>query len=176
MTARCSGESCAIALSILARLSLRHVLGRGTDLFQLKGVVELCARAFNMFLAQPIDRHVHYDPINPRVKGGVAAEAFDRLPRLDKALLGQVPGVLFVMDHVVNHSENSCPVTGYQLIKCLGLAGLTPLDQIHVRYISLSQSRFRLHYWTEPAAISFNSESLRSRNGVAIRRDIPPSD
>jgi hypothetical protein len=55
------------------------------------------------------------------------------------------------MDHVVNHAEYSCSVTSYQLVECLGITGLASFHQIQFRHIGLSQSRFRLHDWTELA-------------------------
>jgi len=48
--------------------------------------------------------------------------------------------------------------------QCFGIAGLALFYQVEFRDIGLSRSRFRMHYWTETAAISFNSESLRSRS------------
>jgi hypothetical protein len=35
----------------------------------LNCIVELSAAAFDLLFAQPIDRHVHDDAINPGVKG-----------------------------------------------------------------------------------------------------------
>src|SRR4029450_2412767 len=65
------------------------------------------------------------------------------------AVLSQVPGVLLAMYHVVNHAEYSCPVASYQLVKCFGITGLASSHQVQFRHIDLSQSRFRLHDWTE---------------------------
>src|SRR6266542_151378 len=128
-----------------------------------------------MLFAQPIDRHVHNDPINPSVKLRAPAKAFDRLPSFEKAVLSQVPGVLLVMHHVVNHAKYSCSVAGYQLVECFGVASLASSHQVQFRYIGVSQSRFRLHDWTEPALISFNGNNLRNRTGDATQRGIRPS-
>src|ERR1051325_2645096 len=47
------------------RLCSRNRFGCGINFLELCCVVELGACAFDMFFAQPIDRHVHNDPINP---------------------------------------------------------------------------------------------------------------
>src|SRR5437879_11776254 len=99
------------------RIGLWHGLRRGIDLFQLNSIIELGSAGFDLSLTQPVDSHVHHDPVNPGVKRRLSAKAPDRFPGFDKALLRQVPGVLFVMDHVINHSEYPCPVAGYQLVK-----------------------------------------------------------
>src|SRR5438270_13199799 len=128
-----------------------------------------------MLFAQPIDRHVHDDPINPRVKRGAPTKALDRLPSFEKAVLSQVPGVLLTVHHVVNHAEYSCPVASYQLVECSGVTGLASFYQVQFRHIGLRQSRFRLHDWTERVLISFNAENCQYRNGDATRRDTRPS-
>ena len=79
----------------------------------------------------------------------MTAEAADRLPRLHETVLGQIPGVLLVMHHVIDHAKNSCSVTGNQLVECLGVTGLASFHQIEFRDIGLSRSRFRMHDWTE---------------------------
>src|SRR3954466_1885743 len=116
-----------------------------------------------MLFAQPIDRHVHNDAVNPCVKGRASAKALYRFPRFEEAVLSQVPCVLLTMDHVVNHAEHACAVAGYQLVECFGVTSLTSSDQVQFRYIGLSRSRFRLHDWTERAlfhstAIIFRTE------------------
>src|SRR4029077_9690287 len=122
----------------------------------------------------PIDRHVHDDAINPGVKGRLTAEASNRLPCLEEALLSEIPCVLFAMDHVVNHAEYSCPVAGYQLVECFGVTVLASFYQVQFRHIGLRQSRFRLHDWTERALISFNAENCLGRSDGATQRDIRP--
>ena len=79
------------------------------------------------------------------------------------------------MDHIIDHGEYPCSVADHELVEGFGLAGLTSLDQFQIRYIDLSQSRFRFHIRREPEL--FHSTAFNGcRNGVAIRRDIHPSD
>src|SRR5262249_56911979 len=94
----------------------------------------------------------------------------------EKTVLSEVPGVLLAVDHVVNHAKYSCPVAGYQLVECFGVASLASPYQVEFRDIGLSQSRFRLHDWTEPALISFNGNNLLNRTGDATQRGIRPSE
>ena len=135
-------------------LSMRQRLGSwrcprgGIDFAQLNRVIKFCAGAFDLFFSQPIDGHIHNDPVHPGVKRRLTAKAADRFPSLHKTVLGQIPSVLFVMDHIINHSENACSVTSYQLVECLGLTSLALFYQIQFRHIDLSQSRFPLHNWT----------------------------
>src|SRR6478672_10810109 len=105
----------------------------------------------------------------------MTAEASYRLPCFYEAVLSQIPCVLFVVDHVVNHAEYSCPVASYQLVECFGVTGLASFYQVQFRYIGLRQSRFRLHDWTERALISFNAENYPGRNDGATQHDIHPS-
>src|SRR4029453_871562 len=105
-------------------------------------MVELAAPAFNLFFSEPVDRHVHDDPVNPRVKRRPSAKTLDRFPCLEKAVLGEVPCVLLAMNHVVNHAKYSGSVASYQLVECFGITGLASCYQIEFRHIALSQRRF----------------------------------
>src|SRR5207244_11408033 len=62
----------------------------------------------------------------------------------------KVPGVLLVMNHVINHAEHSCPIAAHKLVECFGVISLASSHQVQFRYIGLSRSRFRLHDWTGP--------------------------
>src|SRR5205823_5737095 len=123
----------------------------GIDLFRLNRIVKFCAQPFHLFFPQPIDRHVHHNPIDPRIKGRAPAKAFNRLPRFYEAILSQIPGVLLIMDHVVNQAEYPCSIERYYHYTVPGVTGLTTLQPVHFRHIGLSQSRFRLNNWTELA-------------------------
>ena len=114
-------------------------------LFQFNRVVKFRAGPFHLFLAQPINRHIRHDAIDPSVEGGIAPEIADRFPRFHEAILRQVPGVLLAMHHVVNHTKNSHSVAGYQLVEGVGVAGLALFDQLHLRHFGLCRGRFRFH-------------------------------
>src|SRR5947209_17971930 len=134
-------------------LGLRNCSRSRIDFLPLDGVVELGAAAFDLLFPQPIDSDIGYDPVDPGVKRRLAAKSTDRFPRLEERVLGEVPGVLLVMHHVVNHTENSRPVAGYQLVEGRGITLLATLHQIEFRDIGLSRSRFRMHIWTEKRLI-----------------------
>src|SRR6185503_8627085 len=117
---------------------------------------------------RPIDRDVHHDPVNPSIERGLAPKAFDRFPRFHKAVLGQVPSVLLAMDHVVNHTEYPCAVAGYQLVECFGVTGLASSYQVQFRYIGLSQSRFRLHDWTESTLFHSTPKAFGAKTAAPL--------
>src|SRR5882724_2477478 len=157
-------------------LSARDGFRGWIDFSQLIIVIEFRPASFDLFFAEPIDRHIHHNPIEPGIKRRLPAKAIDRFPRFHEAVLSKIPGILFVMDHVVNHSKNSGSVAYYELIKCRAVTFLAPFYQLQFGDIGLSHKRFRLHNWTEAQRFnSFNPESLRSRSAVAIRSDIPLS-
>lgn len=66
---------------------------------------------------QEIDRHVHGDRMNPRIKCGLLPEAGNRAERLGKNLLEQVVGVLVVGRHIVNQPVKSGAVSDDQVVK-----------------------------------------------------------
>ncbi len=105
--------------------------GGGIDVAEGDGVVKL-GLAGDLFAAQGVDGDVHHDPVNPGVKGGLAAEAADGLPCLEEPVLGEVPGVLLVVHHVVNHRINFSPVTGYELIEGCGITTLATAYEVSV--------------------------------------------
>src|SRR5436190_3281398 len=157
------------------RVGFRRCPRGGIDFLQLDGVVELGAAAFDLLLPEPIDGDVGHDPVNPGVERGLAAEAPDRFPGLEEAVLGKVPGVLLAMYHVVNHAKNSCPVASDQLVKRLGIPILATFYQFEFRDIGLSRSRFRMHIWTESPPIK-STAPRGCRSGEATHPGIAPSE
>jgi hypothetical protein len=90
----------------------------------LNRIVKLRATSLDLLLPHPVDRDVHHDAIDPGVEARLTAEAADRFPRLQETILGQIPGVLLAMHHVVNHTKNSRSVAADQLIEGLRIARL----------------------------------------------------
>src|SRR5262249_2829271 len=97
---------------------------------------------------------------DPGIERRLTSKSFNRFPGFNKTVLSQIPGVLLAMYHVVNHSKYAGSVASYQLVECLGVAVLAPFDQVEFRYIGLGRSRFRLHFWTDSPANSFNAGVL----------------
>ena len=78
-------------------------------------VIQL-AGAFDFPFPGPIIDHVVGDAVKPGGEARLRLEAGQRVPCLDEDLLGEVPRVGFLVDHVADHGENSSPVTGYQRV------------------------------------------------------------
>jgi hypothetical protein len=56
----------------------------------------------------------------------------NRTPRFEESLLGEIPSVLFVLDHSVYHRKHLRAVFGDELVKGYGFALLTALNQIEI--------------------------------------------
>src|SRR5579863_561852 len=109
------------------RVRTRHGLRTRLNLSSCYLVVE-----FSGFLKtlspERIDRHVGHYAVEPGIKRGLSFEPVDRAPSLDEAFLRQVPGILFVLDHSVNHRKDLAPVFDDQLFEGEGIPFLTPPD------------------------------------------------
>jgi hypothetical protein len=84
------------------------------------------------FSAKRIDGYIGDNPIEPSLKRGLSFEPVDRAPRLYEAFLRQIPGVLFILDHSVNHGKDLAPVFDDQLFESEGIPFLTPPNQSNV--------------------------------------------
>src|SRR4051794_24800785 len=96
----------------------------GINFLKLDCIIEFRSGALHLLFAEPIDGDICDDSIDPSIERRLATEIPDGFPRLKEAVLGKVPGVLLVMNHVINHAKNTVAITGYQLVECLGITRL----------------------------------------------------
>lgn len=144
--------------------------GRGRrgwiDAVSAEDVVVELARAFDAALAGPVVDRIVGDAVEPCRETGLGLEAWEGVPRFDEDLLGEVPCIGFVVDHVANHGEYATAVTGDQGIVCgeVPLLGLDDECPILVRSIGMGVR---------------NPRSVRERAGVGrnfaglIHLDLP---
>src|SRR6478736_3194068 len=74
----------------------------GLDVLQTDRIIEL-RFTLDLLPAHPVDRDIHQDPIEPGEELRLAAEMVDAFPRLQERVLGKIPRVVFMSDHLVNH-------------------------------------------------------------------------
>ena len=79
--------------------------------------------------AQPIGRHVHHDPEQPRVERRLAAEVGQGLPRSHEGFLRYVPRFLPIAHHVVGEAPHTLAVLLDQRLEGRNVAGATSLDE-----------------------------------------------
>jgi hypothetical protein len=89
----------------------------------------------NTFPAKRINRDIGHDPIKPGVKGRLPLEPVYRLPSFQETFLSEIPSVLLVLDHPVDHHKGLIPVTDHQFVKGVGVSSLTSLHQYTVVWL-----------------------------------------
>src|ERR1700747_3013618 len=77
------------------------------------------------FSAQRIDGHIGHNPVEPGIKRCLPLEPVNRAPRLQESFLRQIPGVLLILDHSVNHGKDLAPIFDDQLFESEWISFLT---------------------------------------------------
>src|SRR5215469_15977742 len=113
------------------RIGARHSLRTRFNLGRCYLVIELSS-VLKTFSAERIDRYVGHDSVEPRIKRGLSFEPMDGTPSLDKTFLRQIPSILLILDHSVNHGKDLAPVFDDQLFESEGIPFLTSPDQSNV--------------------------------------------
>src|ERR1700722_4748167 len=92
--------------------------------------------AMNSFSAKGIDRDIRHDSIKPGIKRRLALEPVNRFPSFQEPFLSEIPSVLLVLDHAVNHHKNLVSVTDDQIAKGVRISSLTSLHQNTVVWLN----------------------------------------
>src|ERR1700741_3175172 len=103
----------------------RHGLRTRLDLSSCYLIVEFSG-FLKPFSAKRIDGHIGHNPVEPGIKRGLPFEPVNRTPSLDKAFLRQIPGILLILDHSVNHGKDLAPIFDDQQFESEGISFLTP--------------------------------------------------
>ena len=82
--------------------------------------------------AQPVQRRVHHDPVQPRGDGGLAAEVGGPAERGDHGVLECVGGLLGIAQRAQRHRPQPVPVPAEKLAERLGVPGHVPAEQLVV--------------------------------------------
>src|SRR5499426_230777 len=93
--ARCGSDKVASARTIRSRSSTCVALASGAVPWSTR------IRSQSFSSTRSVPRDVHHDPEEPGVEGGVAAERRQGLEGADEGILGDVPGLFGVAQHVV---------------------------------------------------------------------------
>src|SRR6516165_214167 len=143
-------------------------------------IVEL-GFAANTLPAKRIDRNIGHDAVKPRIKRGFPLKPMNRFPGFQESLLSEIPSVLLIFYHPLDHSKNFATITGDQIVEAARISSLTPFHQLNVAWLSCinrTVTRLKLRraclYFIQWEFFLI-ARGLRDHNACAIPRANPPS-